>query len=178
MISGHASRRRRALTLVESVLSIMIIGGMLVATLDTVGAAQRTRALQAWRATGDLLALDLLNEILARCYEDPDLAPGSFGLGGDEVNGNSRARWDDVDDYNGLLETPPRDVLGNAITGAAEFTRAVRVTWVKSEDWATPVGSDTRLKRIVVSVWHGDQLVAELSGLRAALDEQHAAQFE
>ena len=157
---------RWALSLAEAVISIAIIGVMLVAALNTVGASQTTQKKMSDRSRGVLLAQDLMSEILQQHYEDPGLSAGSFGLAGAKIGDGSRTLWDDVDDYDGWSASPPQEKDGTEITGFDGWRRSVAVEWVDQLDVAAERGSDTGVKRITVSVTLDDAPLATLVALR------------
>jgi MSHA pilin protein MshD len=172
-MSGTRSTVRGAFSLVEVVVSVLIVGGLAVAVLNTMGATAAVRRMDADRARGISLAQDLIEEISAAAYEDPLDADGAFGTGVDEVTGD-RSEFDDVDDYDGWAASPPVHRDGTPIPGFGGWRRQVTVRWT---DPATPDvvnGSETGLKRIEVFVFHGDRQVSAMSLLRtSAMDESY-----
>lgn len=143
-----------------------VIGVMLVAALNTVGASQAAHKRMGDRSRAMLLAQELLYEILQQNYEDPDLAPGSFGLGADEVGDGTRTLWEDVDDYAAFSETPPRRKDGAVIPGFDGWRRTVEVKWVRFADPTVNENYDTRVKRVTVTVTYQDAPLAVLTALR------------
>lgn len=172
MHKKHHSHRTRsnppALTLVEAVVSIAIVGVMLVAALETVGASQTTQRKMGDRARATLLAEELMSEILEQDYEDSSLAAGSFGVESGET-GSSRAPWDDVDDYDGWSASPPQQKDGTVLTGFTGWRRTAEVKWVSATDSTAVSGSDTRVKRIKVSILYDNMPVIELTALRTGV---------
>lgn len=164
----RAHRLRRAFSLVEATIAITIVGIMLVAALNTLGAAQLSEKQAGDRRRGTLLAQDLMAEILQQAYEDPDFGPGSFGLGGDEVGDGSRALWEDVDDYDGWSAAPPQLKDGTELSDHDGWGREVEVVWVSSFNLNQPVGSDQRLKRVTVTATYNGGPVVSLIAVRAA----------
>lgn len=158
--------RRRAMTLVESVVSIAIVGLMFAAVLNTVGAAAVTRQHATEQARAVLLADDLLAEILRQGYAEPGDAD-SFGRELPESNG-VRSAYDDVDDYDGWSSSPPEEKDGTAIPGLTGWTRSVDVDFVNSGDLASITASDTGVKRITVIVTGPDAATAKLVAIRTA----------
>jgi MSHA pilin protein MshD len=67
---------------------------------------------------------------------------------------DGKANWDDIDDYNGLTESPPRDVRNIIIPNAEKFTRRVTVRYVNVPDGGaiTAAGGTTDYKEVVVEV--------------------------
>lgn len=143
------------MTLIEVVTSIVVLGlalPPLIALFTTVAAGGPDDTYQ--RAAVDY-ANDLLDEIASKPFEDPDLPPGSFGT--EEA---LRSAYDDVDDYDGLSNSPPRDFDGTPLTTYAGFTRSAEVDLVASaapDVVAVPLGGATTiLKRVQVTVaWTG-----------------------
>jgi len=163
--SGRGSKAR-GLTLAETAVSTLIVGVTLVAALNTVGAARGTELAVAERGRAVLLAQDLLAEVLQQAYEDPDLGPGSFGLGSDEVGDGSRLLWEDVDDYDGWSAAPPQTREGNEIAWAQDYRRTVEVCWVQSADLTAASLAATGIKRIRVTVAHRGRDLVTLTAYR------------
>lgn len=160
-------RCSRAFSLVEAVLCIALVGVALVAALRTVGASARAQAVASRQAVGTQLAADLMAEILAQAYEEPD-GLTELMAERDDVPGD-RSTFDDVDDFDGLSESPPRRRDNTALDGFDSWRREVAVDMVPAEDPDVdppPVSGQTGVKRIVVRVYHGDHLAAELRALR------------
>lgn len=69
-------------------------------------------------------------------------------------DGEARAEFDDVDDYNGILDSPPLDSLGNPRIGYDSFTVSVTVTYADPA-LAAALGlddaTDTKVVRVSVS---------------------------
>jgi len=149
-------------TLIEAVMSILIVGLMLVAALNTVGAAKLSQHKHHEAVLGPMLAEDLLAEILGQAYEEPVDTAG-FGLEGEDPT--SRATWDDVDDYHGWSATPPVNRDGSEVAGAEGWTRKVSVRWVE-QDSLSPSNTATGLKQVDVEVIHNGRTVAALTALR------------
>jgi len=170
LLSQHSAsehQTRRGLTLAEAVISMIIISVMLVAALNTVGAARTTEKKIGDRPRGLLLAEDLMSEILRQAYEDPGLAPGSFGLGGDEVGDGSRNLWDDVDDYHGWSASPPQQKDGTVIPGFTGWERSVTVARANPGDFgAAAPATDTGVKQIRLTVTYDDAVVVSLVAIR------------
>lgn len=153
---SNGRRARAALTLVEAVVSVALVGVMLVAALDTVGASQATQKKMGDRNRAMLLAQDLMTEIVQQAYEDPELSEGSFGLAADAVGDGSRALWEDVDDYDGWSASPPEQKDGTVLADLDDWCRSVAVNWVTSTNATDVEASDTGVKRITVTVtWNG-----------------------
>lgn len=158
--------RRRGTSLIEVVISMIVISVMLVAALRTVGATARTESRVVEEAAGRELVEGLLAEIRAVAYEDPDGSP-VFGPEPDEAP-DDRALWDDVDDFHGWKASPPVDRGGVAISGAGDWSRSVTVTWADPADPTLVEVTESGLKRVEVTAWRGERPVARARAFVAA----------
>jgi hypothetical protein len=150
-------RDRRGITLVECAVSVMVISGLLVAGLSAARTQVDMQASASDEARASLLAADMMTEIQAHHTGDPNngLIGGLIsGLLGTDVGENptDRRTFDDVDDYDGWTETPPREMDGTVIPGYSGWTRSVQVKPVLLSNPATTSASRTGLVRITVIV--------------------------
>jgi type II secretory pathway pseudopilin PulG len=156
---------RRAFTIAEATLSMLIVALMLSTAIGVASGGARTRASVMRRAIGTALADALIDEIRRQTYKEA----GTAALGPDgEENPLNRSTFDDVDDYHMLHDEPIRDRTGNAIAGLSGWSRSVRVQWVDIADAATPALSDTGLKRITVTVSYAGTEIVRRTTLRSS----------
>jgi type II secretory pathway pseudopilin PulG len=148
--------RRAAVTLMETVVSVLIVGVMLLAAMETIGAFARDTGLQQDQCKATALAQELLSEIVQSRYADPNTEAGE-----------TRATWDDVSDYDNRNENPPTSRAGSPLTGYTGWQRTVRVRFVDPSNPGTQVGSDAGLKRIAVTVVSPGGKSTVLTGLRS-----------
>ena len=166
MITRTKAHRRACYTLIEVVISIVIVGTMLVAALHAVGASRLGLQRVGDHSRGTLLAQQLMAEALQREYSEPDDLP-VFGCEPGE-GGPSRLAFDDVDDYHQWSASPPQRKDGTPIPGHEGWQRSVEVALVASADLGlgTPGPETGSIKRIAVSVSHNGAIIAELTALR------------
>lgn len=152
-------------SLVEVIVSALIVGVMLVAALETAGAVFHTERQNANRLIGPNLAMELMTEVLARPFEDPEVDDTNLGNTEDGTI-STRDDFDDVDDYDGWIEVGIRDRLGVSNTELTGWQRQVGINWVEP---ATGVVSNsyTPLKRITVTVTSPTGEQTQLSAYRA-----------
>lgn len=155
----------RSFSLVEVVVSVLVMGVMFVAALNTVGAARSGEYRLAEREQALLLAQALVAEIMQQAYADPTAGYGSWGIGSDELTGN-RSLFEDVDDYDDWQASPPQNKDGTAIAWASDFGRAVDVAWVTPGNLSQTSSSETGIKRIVVTVTRGGRTLVSLTAYR------------
>lgn len=161
--ANTSSRNKHAgITLVETVLSLLILGGAFVAALNTIASARGAQAIVTQRQLGLMLAEDLMAEILSQGTYKDGLDVESEG----DESSLGRSSFDAVDDYNGWRSAPPVDADGNAIAGAERYSREVQVVYVKLLNPATRSLSDEGVMRITVTVKAGQKVVATLTAYR------------
>jgi Tfp pilus assembly protein PilV len=156
---------RRAFSMIEVTISTVIVAGMLVAAVTTVGAASRARQTMTGRELGVLLAQQLMSEILPQAYEEPDDMP-AFGRESAE-SPDSRAAYDDIDDYDGWSASPPQDKTGNVLPNLDGWRRSVTVELTRPDDLTQKAASDQGLKRIIVTVACNEVDAATLVAVRS-----------
>src|SRR5665213_660004 len=172
-------RCTRGFTLLESTVSLVIVGVMLTAAMTVAGQAARTRLAQQDAMRGEGLARQLLSEIDTKLYQQPNAI--TLLLGPDLLE--TRTTYNDVDDFNGWSESPPQYASGAAIPGFTGWTRAVKVEWVTTNGLLQQ-GSfsvsllETGFKRITITVTSPSGKVTtmvELRGKYGPYDKTQAA---
>jgi type II secretory pathway pseudopilin PulG len=157
------ARRARGFSLVEAMVSAGIVGVMLVASVNLLSSAARTRVADNGHRTGLLLAQQLITEVQTQPYKDESILALLFGP---ELGETSRLTFDDIDDYNDYREKPPKDHNGAAMVGYEGWERRVRVHWV-SPDTLRDAASDTGLVLIDVKVIDPRGMETHMYALRA-----------
>jgi len=163
--TGSMSGRRDGLTLVEAMVSTLIVAVMLVAALTAFGGVARSHLVQKATWKGQALGWSLLAEVMQARYEDPN-TPGGWGLDSGE-NPAPRSDFDDVDDYDGWTASPPQENDGTEFTDYAGWRRTVSVTLIDPRTLSFSFPQDLGLRKIEVTVAdpHGNSAV--FSGLRS-----------
>jgi len=143
--------RERGVTLVELVISIVIVAIAVSAVLGVLSSLAKGSAQAMIRNQAVAIATAYLEEIRLK----------KFTANGVE---SSRGLFDDVSDYNGLVDVGAHDQLNSPIAGLENYT--VTVTVGAGSLGAVPPGS---VKRIDVNVQHTEGVNFTLSGYRTAL---------
>jgi MSHA pilin protein MshD len=154
---------RRGLSIVEASVCTVVVGLMLAAALNASGAARARQQRNQDRGTGLWLAQSLMTEIVEKPYAD---VGGLLGLELGESHGQ-RSTLNDLDDYDGLKEEPPRKADGTVIPGYTGWSRSVSVDNVLSSNLRSKSASDTGIRRVTVTVRKGRVVVAQLQALRS-----------
>lgn len=156
---------RRGFTLIEAAVASVIVSVMLTAALSTAAAARIREQKAIDRQRGLFLAQSMMSEIMDKLYVDPGPLP-LFGPEAAELL-QPRSVYNDVDDFNGLNDTPPSYANGTAIAGYSRWSRVVKVEYVTAANLGTVSSSDTGLKKITVTVKKNGATVVEIYGLRS-----------
>jgi MSHA pilin protein MshD len=142
-------------TLIELVVSIVVIAIAASAVLGVLARSVAHSADAMVMSQAVSIAEAYLEEITLKPFADPDGIAVESG----------RPAFDDVDDYNGLLDVGARDELGNAIPALSQYT--VAVTVVASAALPGVPGADA--KRVDVRVTYAPNVSVTLSGYRTRL---------
>jgi MSHA pilin protein MshD len=142
-------------TYVEVMMAAVILSVLLVSALTLFGNLGRSRGAAMVTDKANTLVLDLMQEILQQSYSDPASAV-EFGPGADET-GTSRANFDDVDDYHGLQEMPPKDKDGNDLSEYANITQQVAVRHVQAADFTLAAVADQGYKEVTITITAGGE---------------------
>ena len=165
-------RSAAGFTIIEAVLSVVIVATLTTTMLTSVSANRAAMKTMNDRAQGLMLAEALVAEIVALPFNDPSgsvidpIGPNSGEAGA------TRAAFDDCDDYHGFSEPNCLDKSGVAIAAGSGYARSVTVEFVQAAALNTAAGSGSRVKRITVTVSSGSKPVASLVAVRtsASLD--------
>ena len=159
------SPARHAVTLVETLVSITLVGVLLVAALDLLAASARGQKGMGDQGRAQLLALDLMSEVLLNAYEDPGGTP-VFGVDTVDENPIDRRTFDDVDDFHNWSASPPQAEDTTPLPNLTGWQRSVSVEYVNPNDLSSVVGSNGGVKRITVTVTYNIAPMATLVAVR------------
>ncbi len=184
-----ATRRRRCLMLTEAIVSTIVVGVMLVASLEALRTVVRSRDSQVTDARSAVFASTLMTEILQCAYADRPVdrgatirigsiaslvipapvtqPPRTFGPETDETSGN-RSYFDDLDDYHNWSESPLRDKAGTPLPYSTGWTRTVTVENVDPVLLTATGAVDNGLRRITVTVTSPNNQVTTQVALRSS----------
>jgi MSHA pilin protein MshD len=149
------NNRERGVTLIELVVSIVIIAIAASAVLGVLSRSVGRSADAMVLSQAVSIAEAYLEEITLKPFADPDSTDT-------EVN---RVDFDDVNDYNGLVDVGARDQFGAPIAALSQYT--VLVTVAASTALTSVPGADAQ--RIDVRVTYSPNVSVALSGYRTRL---------
>lgn len=157
----EAGRGEGGATLVEMVISIVIIAIVVTGTLLLVQKVAVHSADPMIERQSLAIAQAYLEEILLRPYWDPALGSGG---GACPAAPGSRALYDNVCDYRGLDDAGAMDQTGTAVSGLGAYRVRVAV------DTAATLGDlsgSASVLRVDVRVTHPAAVDLVLSGFKA-----------
>jgi Tfp pilus assembly protein PilV len=159
-------KQRRGFTMVEAVMSTLVVSLVLVAAMRVAAVSAVMQYKAADSVAGRYLADGLLNDIRALAYQEPS-GTVNFGRETGEY-ASSKANYDDVDDFNGWSESPPQERDGTVMSQFnSTWKRSVVVAWVKFANLSQTSGTESGIKQITVNVYHNGLLVASRSAFRS-----------
>ena len=152
-------RREESFTLIELIITIAIAGIVLLSLSLALRENVRTLKQQKDMQSAAMLAEDLMGEIRAKNFADPQ-SPTSFG----REESLPRRNFDDVDDYAGWTSSPPQTIEGAPMTSYTGFWYRVTVTNVVATNFDSPQPPGaTGFKRIIVVVSNSQVVVSNAS---------------
>lgn len=109
-------------TLIEVVVTLLVLGIAATTVFNVYLSTVKTSADPVLQQQALSIAEAYMEEILAQAFNDPDSTES-----GSAESGETRASFDDIQDYNGLPDSVVRDQNGNAIASLGEFSVMVSV---------------------------------------------------
>jgi MSHA pilin protein MshD len=137
----------RGVTLVELIVSIVVIGVALAGVMVVIVRNTSASADPLIWHQAVIVGEAYLEEILTK----------NFTADGVEA---SRGLYDDVWDYNGITDSPPRDQNGTAITALAGYSVNVQVTTEALNDITLASGNAVRAQVTVTMPTGGSVVVS------------------
>jgi MSHA pilin protein MshD len=146
--------RQKGLTLIELVMTIVIISIAMAATLGVFSNSMQHSADPMWQFKSIKIAQLYLDEIISKKFDkttplggEPASKTVNCGALGPEP-GESRATYDDVDDYINLNNVTPTKVTGALDPSYQQYKVRINVVCAGS-DVGLP---NDRLKRITITI--------------------------
>jgi len=151
--------KQRGVTLIELVISIVILSFAMVAVMNSFSVSIGHSADPLWRNKTLKLAQLYLDEILGQKYDDSTpvggspavSSPGCGSLGPE--TGEVRSTYDDVDDYNGLTfsgpTTPPLGISGSLDSSYDNYSVSITVV---CNGTIVAASGNSHAKKITVTV--------------------------
>ena len=153
-------KEQTGFTYIEILIAVVILGVVLIPMLNQFYIGFRGNKTAEILTQGANLGEDMMEEIKSKRFDEsefPDPVTASANLGLDPGEAHSdRLHYNDVDDYTGLNNKPPKDINGNVLNDFSDFSRSVTVDYVMlnaGSEWVSSPDA-TYYKRIIVRVSH------------------------
>lgn len=153
-------RDERGFTLIDLILVIIIVAIAIPPMLTLFIQMVSGSIFGVTVSRANALASTLREEIQSKKW-DESAPPPSLTLGPE--TGENRAIYDDVDDFNGLDESPPRDSQDAILAGFTGFRQQVSVCYVANTDFDTCIGGPTMYKQVTITVTDPEGRTAKLT---------------
>lgn len=163
----RTSRSPAGYSLIEASIASVIVGLTLVAAVHAVGAARSGEVRRTSANQASTLIQDLHAEISGLPYEDSSDTSGASGPSNVELVPGNRSLFNDVNDYRGWVESPPRAKDGSPLGLDSSWRRSVAVEWVNPSNPSVVVGTDAGLVRVTVSVLRNGAPVGSIATLHS-----------
>ncbi len=165
--------RRVAFTLIEVMVALAVFSITAAAITLSITASLSTSQDARDRLIAEGLACQLLDEILSCRYSENNAVPYDIYLrpGTTETATGNRSLFDDIDDFNGWAEEPPKDPWGIPLgqedgsggyrpveartASLARFRREVTIAYVAPPNYSIPLpfGQVTDFRLVEVRVY-------------------------
>ncbi len=141
---------QRGITLIDVILVIILLALAIPPMIALFIQVVQGSTFGVTVARANALAATLVEEIRSKQW-DENAPAASLPLGAE--GGETRLTYDDVDDFDTLNESPPRDSQGTILAGFNGFRQQVSVCYVANSALDTCLGAGTsNYKRITVTV--------------------------
>jgi hypothetical protein len=162
-MTSAEEHHNRGFTLLEALLAAVVLAGCITAVTMPLTVAIANERDESRQILATSLAQELMEEILAQPFYDPQGASQP----GPEVGETDRSLFDNVDDYDGYYEPPGSIVTmgGQTVGGivADSLSRGAAAKYVYVSGQQTDSSPD--FARVTVTVKHGNRSLVSLTRL-------------
>lgn len=166
LINQLTSIKSYGYSLIELIVTIVLTTIVMVLFYNIFGQSQLGSVSPVMQVKAAQLAQGYLEEISLKRFDENSPAgngqrcnsPSAPACSGSLTSDSeTRAQFDDIDDYNGLTDAPPQDALGNARTGFNGFSVSITVTYAGGDFGFA--AQDLKRIQLTVTSPEGDQFV-------------------
>src|SRR5687768_13643245 len=115
--------RRRGFTLMEASLAVLIVGVGFVAVMELFGACTMENQKSTQMTTAQMLAANVQEMMTGLAFKDPFYATSTWFA----EPGETELTWNDLDDFDGAIFTPPLDSMRVKIPELSKYTQVITV---------------------------------------------------
>lgn len=165
-ISSKNLFQQDGMTLIEVVLVIIILAIALPPLLQLFSTAMKDSMTPDMSVIATNLGQSIIEEMRSKKWDElstggkMDTNSATIGVDVGEI---MRYQYDDVDDYNGLNDSPPKDVNGTSLTDFNQFAVTVGVGFVDNNMNTSVVPTDFKEVTVTVSWNNGNENISLVS---------------
>ena len=156
-----------AFTLIEIIVATILIGIVISAIVMSSRTFTTINAAGMNLTTAEFLIEEIRELAAPLPVVDPDSGTSTFGPESDET---SLADYDDLDDFDGAVFSPPIDINRTELANFPSFSQQVTVENVSASDFMAVVGDHSSdFVRVTVRVFLNNDEISSASWIRAQL---------
>ena len=154
---------KRAFTLIEALIAIILVGLAVVSLVAANGSLTKANSAATDLSTAEFL-IEQVRELTAMLEViDPETEFSMFG-----AEESTLADYDDLDDFDGANFSPPINAERQALNEFATFSQQVIVQNVSGSDFEQVVGDHTsNFVRVTVMVFQNAEQISSTTWIRA-----------
>jgi prepilin-type N-terminal cleavage/methylation domain-containing protein len=151
-------------TLIEVLIAVMLVGLAIAALMAANTALTNANGAGTDLSTAEFLISEIAELTALLPVVDPENGTSTFG----PETGEALANYDDLDDFNGSVFSPPISSERNVINSASGFSQQITVNNVSASNFEQVVGNHTSdFVRITVRIFLNAREISSESWLRA-----------
>ncbi len=157
-------RCRDGFTLIEVLISIMLVGLAIVSLISANGAFTQANGAGVELSTAEFLIEQIRELSTVMPVIDPNTGMATFG----PETSETLADYDDLDDFHGAVFSPPISADRNTLTDLSAYSQQITVENVNASDFEQVVGNHTSFfVRVSVKVFMNTKEICSTSWLRS-----------
>jgi prepilin-type N-terminal cleavage/methylation domain-containing protein len=159
-----AVRNPKGFSLIEAMIAVVLVGLSITALVVASNSFTQANAFGADLSTAEFLVEQIRELTTMLPVADPDVTTWTT-LGPEEA---TLADYDDVDDFNGAVFSPPISASRAPLNDLAQFTQQVNVQNVSPTNFDMVVADgSSAFVRVTVIILQGGQQITTASWIRA-----------
>ena len=157
--------KRAGFTLIEIIVATILIGVAIAAIVMSSRTFTSINAAGMNLSTAEFLIEEIRELVAPLPVVDPESGISTFGPEADET---TLADYDDLDDFDGAVFSPPIDINRTGLANFPSFSQQVTVDNVSASDFtAVEVDHSSDFVRVTVSVLLNNGEISSASWIRA-----------
>jgi prepilin-type N-terminal cleavage/methylation domain-containing protein len=156
--------RRKGFTLIEVLIGILLVGLAVVALISANGAFTQANGVGTELSTAEFLIEQIRELTAVLSVIDPSTGTSTFG----PETSETLATYDDLDDFDGAIFSPPISADRSALTDLGAYTQQITVENVSASNFEQVVSDHgSSFVRIDVKVFLNAKEVSSARWLRS-----------